>query len=909
MKVTVVPGEHLTGSGALGLCACPGACGASLGEDLGSLRAQGFGHIVCLQEGYELAWLEPPETIQERRRAVENNGMSFLHEPMEDFEAPTLHQAEHLVDRIRSHLEHNESVAVHCHAGIGRTGTIAACVLVSEGMSAEGAIAMVRWLRPGSVQSEVQESLVGAYEQSRRPVEPHGPKPLLDTPPSGCIIPPCRIRSGEETPMNPDIDTVVIENVTPCLDGGRYAVKGVVGDLFEVEANIFTHGHEVLRAVLLWRPKGADAWQETAMELSDPGHDRWRGAFRLEQNGAYEYSVLAWRDAFLSWAADLGKKHDAGLDLTSELQEGRILVEQILARASEEHRGRLQEILVYFEEQLAPATAMDRALALVDRVEEQDGEGEPITGTLTEMRLVLRGLAAGAGLAAAGDPVAEIVLGQELELIMSQYSDRGDGARLARPLEVFADRPEARYAAWYEMWPRSQGTVEGRGATFADMERRLPQIREMGFTVVYLPPIHPIGRTNRKGPNNSLVCPPGSPGCPYAVGNELGGHQAVEPELGTLEDFARFERACREQGMETALDLALQTSPDHPWVTEHPQWFKRRPDGSIKFAENPPKKYEDIYPLDFNTEDREGLFAEVLAVVRFWMERGVRIFRVDNPHTKPVFFWEWLIGEVHATDPDVLFLAEAFTRPRMMQALAKAGFTQSYTYFTWRNFKKELTDYFTELTASPVADYMRGNLFTNTPDILPEVLQDAPRQAFKMRATLAATLSSVWGMYNGFELCEGAALPGREEYLNSEKYDYKVWDWDRPGNIVSFIAALNRVRREHPALQRYCNLRFYEADNDNILFYGKHTEDMRSVVLVVVNLDPYSAQESMVRLPMEELGLGPDETFQMHELISDRRFFWRGEQNYVRLDPEDQPAHVLRLLRWSHREQDFDYFI
>ena len=709
--------------------------------------------------------------------------------------------------------------------------------------------------------------------------------------------------------MIPEIETVVIEDVTPRVDGGRYPVKGVVGDLLEVEADIVTHGHEVLRAVLLYREQGEETWQESAMELATPGFDRWRGSFRLERNGYYQFALQAWRDPFLSWAQDLRKKHQAGLDLTSELQEGKLLVERTVQQASEEHSRRLAEILLFFEEQLAPATATDRALELLDRVERQETAGEPIGESLAEMRQVLRGLAAGAALAPTRDPVAEVVLGQELELIMAQYSSRHDGAKLERPLQVFADREEARHAAWYEMWPRSQGTVEGKGATFADMEARLPRIAEMGFSVVYLPPIHPIGRTNRKGPNNSLVCPPGSPGCPYAVGNELGGHTGVEPELGTLEDFERFERACRGHGMEVALDLALQTSPDHPWVTEHPQWFKKRPDGSIKFAENPPKKYEDIYPLDFNTEDREGLFSEVLAVVRFWMARGVRIFRVDNPHTKPVAFWEWLIGQVHATDPDVLFLAEAFTRPRMMQALAKAGFTQSYTYFTWRNFKKELTDYFTELTGSSVADYMRGNLFTNTPDILPEVLQNAPRQAFKMRATLAATLSSVWGMYNGFELCEGAALPGKEEYLDSEKYDYKVWDWDRPGNIASYVAALNRVRREQPALQRYRNLRFYEADNDNILFYGKHTEDLRSVVLVVVNLDPYSVQEAMVRLPMKELGLRPDETFQMHELITDRRFFWRGEQNYVRLDPEDQPAHVLRLLRWSHREQDFDYFI
>jgi starch synthase (maltosyl-transferring) len=406
-----------------------------------------------------------------------------------------------------------------------------------------------------------------------------------------------------------------------------------------------------------------------------------------------------------------------------------------------------------------------------------------------------------------------------------------------------------------------------------------------------------------------LICPPGSPGCSYAIGNELGGHTAIEPSLGSLEDFRRFERACRALGMEIALDIALQTSPDHPWVTEHPEWFRKRPDGSIKHAENPPKKYEDIYPLDFNTAAREALWREIERVLRYWMAEGVRIFRIDNPHTKPVLFWEWLVEEIHRTDPDVLFLAEAFTRPKMMKGLAKAGFTQSYTYFTWRDFKGELTEYFTELTQTEVADYLRGNLFTNTPDILPKFLQGAPRSAFKIRATLAATLGSVWGMYNGFELCEGTPLPGKEEYIDSEKYDFKVWDWDRPGHIKEHITRLNRVRLEQPALRGYRNLRFHKAENDNLLFYSKRTEDGRNAVLVVVNLDPYRVQEGIIHVPIGDLKIREDETYQVHELLTDRRFFWRGESNYVRLDPESEPAHVFRLLRWSHREQDFDYFL
>jgi starch synthase (maltosyl-transferring) len=708
----------------------------------------------------------------------------------------------------------------------------------------------------------------------------------------------------------PEIDTVIIERVTPEIDGGDHPVKRVVGDLLEVQADIFTHGHDVVRAVLLFRRKGEEAWREDEMEHFD--NDRWRGAFRLEENATYEYTILAWRDEFLSWAQDLSKKHAAGLEIASELLEGKRLVERVAPRAEESDRKRLEQALSHFDREIGPGPVQDRAVELLDLIEARSKRGEPIAEALAELRQVLGGAADGPQpLSRTRDPVRDVILGPELEALMRCYADRSDHGRFHRVLEVVADRPEARFASWYEMWPRSQGTVPGRSATFADMERRLTEIKALGFNVVYLPPIHPIGRTNRKGPNNSLICPPGSPGCPYAIGNELGGHTAVEPGLGTLEDFRRFERACRGLDMEIALDLALQTSPDHPWVEEHPEWFRRRPDGTIKFAENPPKKYEDIYPLDFATSDKEGLWREVLAVIRFWIDQGVRIFRVDNPHTKPVHFWAWLVEQVHAIDPGVIFLSEAFTRPKMMKALAKAGFNQSYTYFTWRNFKQELTDYFTELTQTEVAEYMRGNLFTNTPDILPKVLQNAPRSAFKMRATLAATLSSLWGMYNGFELCEGTPIPGREEYLDSEKYQYKVWDWDRPGNIKDYLARLNRIRQEHPALQHYRNLRFYHADNENILFYGKALTDAanRDVILVVVNLDPYRVQESFVNVPVEELGLRHDETYQVHELITDRRFFWSGARNYVRLDPEDQPAHVFHLLRWSHREQDFDYFI
>jgi starch synthase (maltosyl-transferring) len=707
--------------------------------------------------------------------------------------------------------------------------------------------------------------------------------------------------------MIPEIDSVIIEAVTPIVDGGRYPVRRLVGDLLEVEADIFTHGHDVIVARLRHRRKGEEAWAEEPM--THLGNDRWQGSFRLELNATYEYTILAWRDPFLSWAQDLGKKHEAGQDVASELLEGKRLVEGVAARAEPDDRRRLEELLAFFEAELSPAAGLDHALQLLEGIGRRAAARKSVAGELEEVRQLLRRLAARPKESAVTDPIREVVLGKELEGLVGRYPDRADAGRLGRVLEVVVDRERAGIGAWYEMWPRSQGQTPGRSATFAEMEQRLDEIARMGFQVLYLTPIHPIGRSHRKGPNNSLVCPPGSPGCPYAIGNEQGGHTAIEPGLGTLDDFRRFERAVRARGMEIALDLALQTSPDHPWVKEHPAWFRRRPDGSIKYAENPPKKYEDIYPIDFATEDREGLWRGILEVLEFWMERGVRIFRVDNPHTKPVRFWEWLIGEVRRKNPDVFFLAEAFTRPKMMKALAKAGFQQSYTYFTWRDFKHELVEYFTELTTSEMVEYYRGNLFTQTPDILPRMLQNAPRQAFKIRATLAATLSPVWGMYNGFELCEGTPLPGKEEYLDSEKYDFKVWDWERPGHIKEHITRLNRIRLEQPALRGYRNLRFHQVDNDNLLFYSKRTEDDRNVILVVVNLDPYRVQDGLVHVPLADLEIREDETYQVHELLTDRRFFWRGEGNYVRLDPESEPAHVFRLLRWSHREQDFDYFI
>jgi starch synthase (maltosyl-transferring) len=485
---------------------------------------------------------------------------------------------------------------------------------------------------------------------------------------------------------------------------------------------------------------------------------------------------------------------------------------------------------------------------------------------------------------------------------MDTYPDRSAATQYDRELEVIADRALARFAAWYEMFPRSQGKIPGRHGTFKDCIDRLPHIAAMGFDVIYLPPIHPIGRSFRKGRNNSLTAGPDDPGSPWAIGNEQGGHKAVEPALGTLDDFRAFLRAARELGMEVALDYALQCSPDHPYAREHPEWFHARPDGTIKYAENPPKRYQDIYPLNFYCRDREALWEEMKSILLFWIQQGVRTFRVDNPHTKPLPFWAWLIGEVQAVHPDVIFLSEAFTRPKVMQALAKVGFSQSYTYFTWRNFKAELTDYFTELTQSEMAEYFRGNLFANTPDILPPILQQGGRPAFQMRLVLAATLSSVYGIYSGYELCENVAVPGTEEYLNSEKYEIKVRDWKAPGNITDCISRVNAIRRENPALHEYRNLRFYESNDDSILFYGKRSFDGTNTILVAVNLDPFETHQAEVRLPLGEMGIGPGERFQVHELITDERHLWKGEVQGIRLDPREEPAAIYRLSRFPHKD-------
>ena len=643
---------------------------------------------------------------------------------------------------------------------------------------------------------------------------------------------------------------IAIEDVQPEIDDGHWPIKRVVGDQVQVSADIFKEGHDLLQARVIYHTLDEHEWREEPMYPVE--NDRWAGSFSVDRNTRYVYSVLAFTDVYGSWRADLQKRLAALQDVSSELLEGRRLVEQAAARCADvDDRGRLE-------------------------------------GYLRRWR------------AGNTQEAAELAISEELGALMDRCPDRTDATCYRHELQLIVDRVQARFAAWYEIFPRSQGTDPYRSATFREAEARLPAIAAMGFDTLYMTPIHPIGITNRKGPNNTLVAGPNDPGSPYAIGSEAGGHEAVAPELGTLKDFLHFQDVAKQHGLELVLDFAIQVAPDHPWVKEHPEWFYHRPDGTIKFAENPPKKYEDIYPLNFRSADWKNLWAAWRDIVLLWAERGIRVFRVDNPHTKPLAFWEWMIRDVQDIYPDVIFLAEAFTRPKMMRQLAKVGFSQSYTYFTWRNTRLELQDYLTELTQGPMKEYYRGNFFANTPDILPPILQLGGRPAFRMRLVLAATLSSVYGIYSGFELGENTprGAPGAQEYYqDSEMYQHKVWDWDRPGNIIDDVTRINRIRRDNPALHLYDNLRFHTSDNDQLLVYSKATPDGRNVIVCVVNLDPYWPQAGWLDVPAQDWGIAGDQPYVVHDLLSDERYTWRGNWNWVRLDPSLRPAHILRVER------------
>jgi len=642
---------------------------------------------------------------------------------------------------------------------------------------------------------------------------------------------------------------VIIEDVQPTVDAGRYPAKRVLGDRVEIAATVYRDGHDLLAGRVRYRGPGERRWRFAPMRYARD-LDRCSGTITVDRIGTWSFSVDAWTDRFGTWRMDLAKRVGARHEVDEEdLQHGAELLSSAARGARGEAKKRLSELASSLSDSNAPS--QDRA---------------------------------------------DQALAPDLPSLVLDHLPPDDLTTAPGTFALWVDRERAGVGAWYELFPRSQALGPKTHGTFRDVERQLPRLADLGFDVVYLTPIHPIGRTNRKGPNNALSASADDLGSPWAIGNENGGHTAIEPALGTVADFEHLVQAGRELGLEIALDYALQCSPDHPWVTEHPDWFFVRSDGSIRHAENPPKKYEDIYPLNFECTDWQALWAACRDVLHYWIERGVRIFRVDNPHTKPFAFWEWVIDEVRTQHPDVIFLSEAFTRPARMLGLAKRGFTQSYSYFTWRNTAWELREYLTELTETEAVQYFRPNFFANTPDILHEYLQKGGRPAFRARLILAATLSPNYGIYSGFELCENVPVrPGSEEYLHSEKYELRSRDWEAAGHINDDIATINRLRRENPALRRFDNLQFMFSENDYILAYHKHAPG--NDLLIAVNLDPEHPQATMLHVPLGALGFSEDEPFPVEDLLTGSRYVWRGTRNYVRLDPADQVAHVLRVVR------------
>ena len=651
----------------------------------------------------------------------------------------------------------------------------------------------------------------------------------------------------------------VIDAVHPVVDGGRFAVKRNVGDRVDVEAHCFADGHDLLRVMLRWRAEEAGEWNEVEMEAL--GNDVWRASFVAGNVGRYRYTVAAWVDRFRSWRDEFGRREDPA-DLGIAAQAGAGLIDEAARRARGEDAKRLKDWAA--------------RLRAAQGVEAMRSTG--LDGAMAEVAM--------------------------------RYPDRALSTQWPVELPLVVDRERARFSSWYELFPRSASETPGRHATLKDVEKRLAYVAELGFDVLYLPPIHPIGREKRKGKNNALVAAADDIGSPWAIGAAEGGHKAIHPELGTIEDFRSLVAAARRRGMEIALDIAYQCAPDHPYVKRHPEWFRRRADGTVQFAENPPKKYEDIYPFNFESEEWRGMWAELKSVLDFWIGEGVHVFRVDNPHTKPFGFWEWAIAEIGRVHPDVILLAEAFTRPKVMHRLAKLGFTQSYTYFAWRNTKRELTEYFTELAHGPGREYFRPNVWPNTPDILTEALQYGGRPAFMARLVLAATLAASYGIYGpAYELMEHVARePGSEEYRDSEKYQLRHWDLGRADSLRPFVARVNRIRRENPALHADWRLRFFETDSDQLIAYAKTTEDLANAIVCVVNLDPHHAHSGWVDIDLAALGIEPGAQYQMHDLLTGAHYLWSGPRNFVHLDPARVPAHVFRVRRRVHHEQDFDYF-
>lgn len=638
---------------------------------------------------------------------------------------------------------------------------------------------------------------------------------------------------------------IAIENIEPVIEAGRFAAKGTVGSPITIRAVIFSDTHDKLAAAVLWRMEAEEKWQR--LPLKERGNDRWQTSFTPTRAGRIEFAVEAWWDVYATFVYEITKKHSAGVPIHLELQEGELLVRQIAERASAQQAEQVRGLL----HQLETARNDDECLAVL--------------------------LA----------PATAQVMG----------SMEAHPHQIRSPVYLIdVERKLAQFASWYELFPRSASNDPHRHGTFNDVIKRLPAISAMGFDVLYFPPIHPIGERNRKGRNNSLVANADDPGSPYAIGSAEGGHEAIHPALGTREDFRALVKAAREHQLEIALDFAIQCSPDHHWLAEHPGWFSWRPDGSIRHAENPPKKYEDIVNVDFYADAAiPDLWLALRDVVEGWVEQGVTLFRVDNPHTKPLPFWEWLIADIRHKYPDVIFLAEAFTKPAMMARLGKIGFSQSYTYFTWRNTKAELEAYFTELNEAPWRDCYRPNFFVNTPDINPRFLHNSGRPGFLIRAALATMGSGLWGMYSGFEICEAEPVPGKEEYLNSEKYEIRARDYFAPGNINAEIAQLNRIRRLNPALQTHLGFKAYKADNDNILYFGKRTPDLSNFILIAINLDPFHAHEASFELPLWEFGLPDFHSMHGEDLMNGHTWTWYGKTQWMRLEPWHQPFGIWRI--------------
>ena len=654
-------------------------------------------------------------------------------------------------------------------------------------------------------------------------------------------------------------ERVSIQRVRPAVLDGRFPAKAIVDQPVEVSADIVCDSHEVLAAVVRHKRDGQRGWSEVA--LTHELNDRWVASFTPDALGRHRFTVQAWVDHVGTWRRDLTRRADADTVEEIDLAVGVDLLEPLLERASGVQRRRLAQALEVIGDTTVPlASRVDAALA------------------------------------------------DELGALTRQLDDRANHTTYRHVLEVHADRPRAAFSTWYELFPRSTADQPGAHGTFRDVIDRLDHVAGMGFDVLYLPPIHPISTTHRKGRNNATQAQPGDPGSPWAIGSAQGGHKSIHPQLGTFEDFRALRAACEQRGLELALDIAFQCSADHPYLDEHPDWFRRRPDGSIQYAENPPKKYQDIYPFDFETDDAEGLWTELHSIFEFWLGEGVRIFRVDNPHTKSFPFWEWCLGELRRDHPEAIFLSEAFTRPKVMYELAMRGFTQSYTYFTWRRHKAEIEAYYRELVHTEVADFFRPNSWPNTPDILTDQLQHGGRPMYVQRLVLAATLTANYGMYGpAFELMWSQARPGAEEYLDNEKYELKHWDLDQPHSLAEVIALVNRIRHDHPALQQNRTLTFHEIKNDQLLAYSKTDPDGDDVILVVVNLDPHWPQSATTWLDLEELGLDPDEPFEVHDLFGGATFVWQGPENYVELHPHVAPAHVFEVRRHRRTEHDFDH--